>query len=100
MPYVTSDKGNMVAILWSDHDPLVVPPATDRNNKILWVARVTPGSSLHIRARLVGTDRSASRTVAGGPGPSTIDLPAPGCWSLDLQWGDQHDHLQLEYAPA
>lgn len=100
MPYVVSDKGNIVAILWADHDPLVVPPAADRNNKILWVARVTPGSPLHIRARLIGSDRSASRAVEGGPGPSIIDLPAPGCWSLDLEWGKQQDHLSLEYAPT
>jgi hypothetical protein len=99
MPYVMGDRGDIVAVLWADHDPLVVPPAADRNNKILWVARVSSMGPLQIRARLTGSNRSASRTVAGGPGPSIIDLPAPGCWSIDLRWGMQHDQLRLEYAP-
>ena len=47
---------------------------------------------------LTGSGQTASRTVDGGPGPSIIDLPAPGCWSLNLSWGDHHDHLRLEYA--
>lgn len=99
MPYVMGDRGDIVAILWAEQDPLVVPPAAGRNNKILWVARVGWGAPLQIQARLTGSDRSATRTVDGGPGPSIIDLPAPGCWSLDLTWGEQHDHVQLEYAP-
>ena len=98
VPFVMSDKGDMVAILWAEHDPLVVPPAADRNNKILWVARVSSGGSLQIEARLTGSGTSVTRTVDGGPGPSIIDLPAPGCWSFDLTWGEQRDHLELEYA--
>jgi len=101
MPYVLGDRGDIVAILWATHAPLVVPPATDRNNKILWVSRVSwsAGSPLRIRATLADSGRTATRTVDGGPGPSIIDLPAPGYWSLDLTWGDHHDHLQLEYVP-
>jgi len=100
MPYVLGDEGDFVAILWANRDPLVAPPAADRNNKILWVSRVDPDdpAPLRIRATLSGTDQTATRTLNGGPGPSIIDLPAPGCWSLNLTWGDHHDHLQLEYA--
>jgi hypothetical protein len=101
MPHVLSDKGDIVAILWADHEPLVVPPAADRNNKILWVARVASGvggGSLRIEARLDGTGPVETRTVEGGPGPSIVDLPSRGCWSMDLTWGDDHDHLELEYA--
>jgi hypothetical protein len=99
MPYVLSDRGDIVAILWATHDPLVVPPAADRNNKILWVSRLgwTLGAPLQIHAALA--DRTVTRTVDGGPGPSIIDLPASGCWSLDLTWGNNHDHLDLGYAP-
>jgi hypothetical protein len=96
MPHVIGDHGNIAAILWVNHEPLVVPPAADRNNKILWAAR-TPGAPLQIRATLAGTGQTATRTVPNGPGPSSIDLPAAGCWSFDLTWGDSHDHLQLEY---
>ena len=100
MPYVLGDRGDIVAILWAEHDPLVVPPAADRNNKILWAARVSSGGSLQIKARLAGSGRTVTRTVEGGPGPSIIDLPEAGCWSVDLSWGRYHDHLQLEYAPS
>ena len=100
MPYVLSDDGDIVAILWAAHDPLVSPPVADQNNKILWVPRVSSpaGAPLQIKATLAGTGQSVTRTVGGGPGPSTIDMPSPGCWSFDLTWGTHHDHLQLEYA--
>ena len=102
VPYVLSDRGDVVAILWADHDPLVAPPVADRNNKILWVPRVASpvGTPLVISATLTATGTTVTRTVDGGLGPSTIDLPAPGCWSLDLSWGDHHDHLELAYAPG
>ncbi len=99
MPYVLGDSGEIVAILWAEHDPLKVPPAADRNNKILWVSRVG-GGDLHIRATLESSDETVTRSVAGGPGPSIIDLPSPGCWSFDLTWGTQHDHIQLEYVSS
>jgi hypothetical protein len=97
--YVLGDEGDIAAIVWAPNDPLVVPPISGRNNKILWVSRVGAGGALRIRAVLVGTSRTVSRTVDGGPGPSVIDMPVPGCWSFDLMWGDHHDHLQLAYAP-
>jgi hypothetical protein len=37
------------------------------------------------------------RVVVGGPGPSGINLPSPGCWRLTLQWSGRTDHLDLEY---
>jgi hypothetical protein len=100
MPYVLGDQGDIAAILWADHEPLVVPPAVDRTNKILWVSRdpSSGGMPLRIQATLTGSGQAATRTVDGGPGPSIIDLPAPGCWSFELTWGDHHDHLQLAYS--
>lgn len=98
-PHVLSDKGDMAAVLWALRDPLVAPPAADRNNKILWVARVGAADGpLEIRATLTGTTRTVSRTVDPAPGPSIIDLPSPGCWSFDLSWGRHRDHLLLRYA--
>lgn len=100
MPYVLSDRGDIVAILWATHDPLEVPPAPNRNNKILWVSEVSwpAGAPLRIRATLTTSPNvSVTRTVAGGPGPSFIDLPVAGCWSFDLTWGPNRDHLKLEY---
>jgi hypothetical protein len=98
VPYVLGDGGQIVAILWADHDPLSAPPRADRNNKILWASPYT--GTLRIEAVRSGSDQRVVRTVQGGPGPSIIDLPAPGCWSFDLTWGGHHDHLRLRYAPA
>jgi hypothetical protein len=100
MPYVLGDEGDLVAILWDTHHPLEAPPAAGENNKILWVARVGPGDGpLEIRATLEGTGQTVTRTVSPAPGPSGIDLPSAGCWSLDLTWGSHRDHLMLGYAP-
>lgn len=98
--YVLGDEGNIVAILWVEHDPLSAPPRKDRTNKILWVSRTTSPvpAPLQIRATLIGSGRSVNREVVNGPGPSIIDMPSAGCWSFDLTWGEHHDHLDLRYA--
>jgi hypothetical protein len=41
--------------------------------------------------------RTATRSVPGGPGPSIINLPAPGCWTLHLTWSGHTDELKLRY---
>jgi len=100
VPHVMGDQGNIVAILFGG--TLHSPPSDEVNNKILWVAPTgaDPGGSLEIQAVLAGTSQHASREVPGGPGPSTIDLPATGCWHLELTWGeqpDQQDTMDLDY---
>lgn len=98
MPYVMGDRGDIVAILWAD--PPHAPPLATVNNKILWVAKTTSGTftPLQIRATLGATGQTVTRQVAGGPGPSIINLPAAGCWSLSLSWSGHQDHLALRYA--
>lgn len=99
MPYVLGDHGDIAAILWDPHHPLVAPPAVDKSNKILWVARVGAAEGpLLIRATSANTGRTVTRTVGGAPGPSIIDLPSAGCWSFELSWGSHRDHLMLGYA--
>ncbi len=101
MPYVMGDRGDIVAILWADHNPLHAPPLA-KANKILWVAKVVSGTftPLRIRATLDGTNQTVTRQVAGGPGPSIIDLPVAGCWSLNLTWSGHQDHLALRYSAS
>ncbi|MFN8190933.1 MAG: hypothetical protein U0R78_10945 [Nocardioidaceae bacterium] len=105
--HVMSDHGRIVAILFGRR--LFAPPSSEVNNKILWVAEptISPGaadggpSDLTITARLGGPDLVVHRTVAGGPGPSIVDLPRAGCWQLSLRWGDgpqQQDTMSLAYA--
>lgn len=100
MRYVLGTSGRIAALLFG---PLNSPPAADHNNKILWVSRAaTPyGHDLSIEAqRMTGTKPlggPVSRTVTGGPGPSIINLPSPGCWRLSLQWSRWTDTLDLQY---
>jgi len=95
VPYVMGDSGAIAAILFAQ--PLTTPPSPDHSNKILWVSRVDDGSSLRVTATLLDGSATATRVVDGGPGPSIIDLPKPGCWHLTLKWGDNSDTLNLAY---
>jgi hypothetical protein len=90
----------IVALLWKF--PLLSPPAKNVANKVLWVSHLsTNGSPLMISAqRMTGTKLEGSvvrRAVAGGPGPSYLNLPATGCWHLDLSWSGHVDSLDLDY---
>lgn len=102
VPHVLGTSGSITAILFAY--PLLSPPPHDHNNKILWVSRVAtkPSSDLLIAAqRMNGTRRVGSpvgRRVPGGPGPSLINLPSPGCWRLTLRWSGHVDRLDLQYA--
>jgi hypothetical protein len=102
LPHVLGRSGDIAALVFGY--PLRSPPGKDRANKILWVSRreVTPLSDLRIHAqRMDGrhrVGRPVTRVVMGGPGPSGIDLPAPGCWRLTLRWSGRTDELDLQYA--
>jgi hypothetical protein len=92
-PHVVGDQKKIAAVLFGD--PLVAPPAPDRSNKILWVARETPPPPAQLTIRAQQGDRTVTRKV--DVGPSLVDLPA-GCWQLDLSWtGGGHDTLDLAY---
>jgi hypothetical protein len=100
MPYEIGRSGEIAAIIFGD--PLTAPPPTNHGNKILWVARhPTAAARLDISAqRMDGEARvgdPVKQSVVGGPGPSLVDLPAPGCWRFTLRWADQTDTLDLEY---
>jgi hypothetical protein len=97
VPHVPGRGDAILAVLFGA--PLRAPPAAGRSNKILWVSRlpVTPGDPLRITARQDGGG-TAEREVTGGPGPSVVDLPAPGCWRLTLSWSGHTDTLDLDYA--
>jgi hypothetical protein len=99
VPHVTGASGNIVAILWSPKNALHAPPLPNMKNKILWVSRGLedgPGP-LVIRATLAGSTRTAAVSLPDGPGPSYVNLPAPGCWTLHLSWGGHTDQLMLRY---
>jgi hypothetical protein len=100
--HVMGVRGDIVAILWGGpKTSLYAPPRKDQNNKILWVARlplpVMSLSPMTIRATLNGTHLVARRELPNGPGPSSVNLPAPGCWTLNLSWAGLQDQVDLWY---
>jgi hypothetical protein len=96
MPHVMSHRGEIVAAIFGH--PLAVVRPSGSNNKILWVPKTPPPTGdLQIEAKLDGSYVSATRTVPGGPGPSIIDLPQPGCWRLTLTWPEHSDTIDLVY---
>jgi hypothetical protein len=85
-------------------DPLRAPNVAGHGNKILWVARpVYTGShqssdpDLKIHATLNGTSTAVDRVIAGGPGPSLVNMPSAGCWTFNLSWSGRSDRLALLY---
>jgi hypothetical protein len=98
MPHVLGDRGDIVAAVFGH--PLAVTRPDGSSNKILWVSRPdTPPGDLQITATRDGTTDPVQRVVPGGPGPSIIDLPQPGCWRLTLTWSGHTDTLDLTYQP-
>lgn len=93
-PYVLGEHRRIVAILFGR---LYAPARPDPHNKVLWVARSGWAGPLVVHAHLAGTARTVTRVLPDGPGPSYLDVPAPGCWQLSLRWGNAHDSLALRY---
>ncbi|MFG1779977.1 hypothetical protein ACGFIG_26545 [Micromonospora sp. NPDC049048] len=105
MPHVFGFGGEIVAVLFGH--PLAHSRKVGTNNKILWVARPAPTSPaaatrgpLRITATLDGTGTRVTREVDGGPGPSIIDMPQPGCWRLELRWSGRTDVMDLVYVDS
>jgi hypothetical protein len=96
-PHVTGASGDIIGVLFTD--PLRSPQTTGKTNKILWIAKDQGADPLVIHAHLEGSSQDVTRSVAGGPGPSIIDMPAPGCWQLTLTWAGRTDTTALPYAP-
>ncbi|MFI7516363.1 hypothetical protein ACIBVK_23015 [Micromonospora echinofusca] len=102
MPHVLGASGEIVAILFGH--PLRTVRSNGTNNKVLWVAHpttappaVATADPLRITATLDGTETRVTREVAGGPGPSIVDMPQAGCWRLELRWSGRTDVMDLVY---
>ena len=96
VPFVVGERGTILGVLFGQ--PLSARPAPDRGNKILWVTRdAHPVGPLTIIAALDGSTTVATREIPDGPGPSLVDLPAPGCWRLTLTWAGHTDRVTVAY---
>jgi hypothetical protein len=100
--YVLGEHGAIGGVLWGVN-ALNSPPAQQRNNKVLWVARDVSKrvAALWIKmqkmdgTQLVGAP--VRRIIKTGPGPSLVDAPSAGCWRLTLTWSGRSDTLDLAY---
>jgi hypothetical protein len=102
MYYELGRSDRIVALLWAH--PLRSPQSSRYANKILWVSHLpVNGSPLLIMAQRMKGTRNVGRpvraAVAGGPGPSYVEMPSPGCWRLTLTWSGHRDSLDLNYIP-
>jgi hypothetical protein len=100
--HVMGLRGGIVAILWGGPESsLYAPPLPSVRNKVLWVSRLADklGAALTIQATLNGTHRTAA-VVLPNVGPSYVNLPAPGCWTLDLRWSGHRDQVELWYTAS
>lgn len=104
MWYVMGSRDNIVGFLFGY--PLSHKHRESRTNKILWVARVDTPNDVHysgppgtmtIRARLVGSNRQATRVLKDAPGPSIVDMPSAGCWEFALAWQGNSDSVSVAY---
>jgi hypothetical protein len=101
MPYAIGRRGRIAGLIFGY--PLSSPPDARRANKILWVERQPSNAptALRIHAQrmhgVVAVGKPVPRVVTGGPGPSIINLPAPGCWRFTLTWSGRSDTLDLVY---
>jgi hypothetical protein len=90
--WVLGENGYAVGMLFTD------PPKAGQDNKILWIVnQPREGFPLQIRATPLGGRSSLDLTPIppdSEPGeiyPSTVAVPAPGCWELKLSWGSARD---------
>ena len=101
MPHAIGSRGRIAALLFGY--PLRSPPGGRRANKILWVERQFSNDPTPLRVHAqrmhggVAVGKPVTRIVSGGPGPSIINVPAPGCWRFTLTWSGRVDTLDLLY---
>jgi hypothetical protein len=103
LTWVLSSEQNMVGMLFGA--PFRAGSRNDgRSNKILWISREPRnGATLKITGSSdKGDSMSASQAADASPGeiyPSIVDVPAPGCWHLNLAWGSNTATVDLYYGP-
>jgi hypothetical protein len=93
--HLLSIDGHIVAVPFGW--PLRSKQPEGRSNKVLWVADRDDGGPMTIDARREPGTQLVHRELPDGPGPSIVDLPAQGCWQLDLIWPGGRDRIYLQY---
>jgi hypothetical protein len=88
------DQGDLMAILFR------YPPVADPEDgtKILWVSRLPVDTAGPLVIDAIRTDgQTARQELPNGAGPSSVQLPEPGCWDLTLTWSGHTDRMRLRF---
>lgn len=98
--YVVASPSDAAGILFGY--PLRAGHPTNPNNKILWLVNGLPtGPALEISGNAadssVANVRQEVPFIASGQGPSIVDLPAAGCWHLQLSWSGHTAAVDVPY---
>jgi hypothetical protein len=97
MPYAVDASEQVAAFFFTN--PLQARTPRSFRNKILWVVgRTADAERLAITARSDGTTVRASGDPGAGSGQiqrTTIRFPKPGCWRLNLRWGERRSTLDV-----
>jgi hypothetical protein len=100
--WATPANAGIVAYFWYPPPHVLFAHGPNGRTKVLWVNHGALGGHLIIAAHPL----DASAPVVhfefpggGGGTPSSIDLPNPGCWTLDLAIGDTRATMDVLVAP-
>jgi hypothetical protein len=101
VPWALGSGGDAVAFVFATELVAGGSPRIDgTSNKVLWVARDYPPNFV---VEGLPSDKSG-RVVSVAGGPSTVDVPTPGCWMFRLLWGTPDrpgsSIINLEALPA
>jgi hypothetical protein len=76
VPWTYGSPPDAIAYVWT------TPLVAGATNKVLWVVDGSPNSFV-----VIGTPQGEAEPVVSVlGGPSTLDLPVPGCWSFTMRW--------------
>jgi hypothetical protein len=100
VPWALGTGGQAVAFVFAGQLVAGSSPRVDgTNNKVLWVAKGN-ASNFVVEAIPPG-GKQVAVTVNGGP--SIVDLPAAGCWTFRMSWGQPvsaRSTINLDVLPA
>jgi hypothetical protein len=101
-PATPADAG-IVAYFWYPPPDLLFAHGPNDRTKVLWIFHRGQAAHLIIAAHPLNAASPVVRFAfgaSGGGSPSSIDLPSPGCWRLELTLGTTHATIDVMVAPA
>jgi hypothetical protein len=108
-PWAAAAPSSSGIVAYFFHEPpgLVIAHEAGVGSKVLWVARGAAAPELDISARPAESPSASPIGIVApeasspsGTYPSTIDVPTPGCWELDVTVGAAHGSIAILVAPA